>query len=119
MFDGCAEPTSIPVRVGDKWTAQILVCLKDAPRRFNELRRPLKRLTPKVLSESLRSLERNGFVSRTVYGEQPPHVEYALTPLGRSLLEPLAVACAWSREHGEELTRARAAYEAGGRTAPE
>lgn len=108
LFDDCADPSTLPIRIGDKWTAQILVCLEDSPRRFGELRVPLHRLTAKVLSESLRSLVRNGFVTRTAYDEQPPRVEYALTPLGRSLLEPMAAGCAWSRAHAEELARARA-----------
>jgi DNA-binding HxlR family transcriptional regulator len=106
-FDDCADPSTLPIRIGDKWTAHILVCLEDSPRRFNELRVPLHRLTPKVLSESLRSLVRNGFVTRTAYDEQPRRVEYALTALGRSLLEPMAAGCAWSRAHADELVKAR------------
>ncbi|MFI5956141.1 winged helix-turn-helix transcriptional regulator [Cryptosporangium sp. NPDC051539] len=108
MFDDCTDPSTQPIRIGDKWTAQILVCLKDSPRRFGELRAPLHRLTPKVLSESLRSLVRDGFVTRTAYDEHPPRVEYALTSLGRSLLEPMAAGCAWSRANAAELTKARA-----------
>ena len=78
-------------------------------RRFGELLRPLRGITPKVLTESLRAMERDGLVTRTAYAENPPRVEYALTPLGRTLLEPLAAICAWSARHQPALNEARAA----------
>ncbi|MEU5163029.1 helix-turn-helix domain-containing protein [Streptomyces sp. NPDC020875] len=109
--DGCSEPERRPLRFGDKWSAMVLRCLQDGPRRFTELRRPLYRVTPKVLTETLRAMERDGIVSRTAYDENPPRVEYALTPLGRSLVGPLDAACAWTREHGTDLRRARDAYD--------
>ncbi|MGW1881665.1 winged helix-turn-helix transcriptional regulator [Streptomyces sp. NPDC001970] len=102
-----------PLRVGDKWSAWVLRCLDGGPRRFSELRVPLHWITPKVLTETLRSMERNGFLSRTVYDENPPRVEYELTALGRSLLGPLDTACAWSRAHLAEITQARGAYDSG------
>ncbi|WP_443032983.1 winged helix-turn-helix transcriptional regulator [Streptomyces sp. DH10] len=68
---------------------------------------PLGRVTPKALTQSLRGLERNGFVSRTVHADPKLRVEYALTPLGRSTLEPLAAACRWASEHWDELLDAR------------
>lgn len=110
MFVGCASGTPL-IRVGDKWTAKIVVCLRDGPRRFSELQVPLRGITAKVLTESLRSMERDGLLTRTAYAEIPPRVEYALTPLGRSLLVPMAVGCAWSREHQPELLDARRAYD--------
>jgi DNA-binding HxlR family transcriptional regulator len=110
MFARCADHTTLPVRVGDKWTAKILVCLRDGPRRFSELRVPLAPITPKVLTESLRAMERDGLVTRTEHPGIPPHVEYALTDLGRSLFAPIAASCAWNAAHGEELRRAREAY---------
>jgi DNA-binding HxlR family transcriptional regulator len=79
------------------------------PRRFSELRVPLRRVTPKVLTQSLRGLERDGLVSRTVHDGPELRVEYALTPLGRSMLEPMAAACAWATEHWDELLDAREA----------
>jgi DNA-binding HxlR family transcriptional regulator len=72
---------------------------------------PLSRVTPKVLTQSLRSLERDGLIKRTVYAEATPHVEYELTPLGRSMLEPMAVACAWAEQHWDELLDARESYD--------
>ncbi|WP_026413741.1 winged helix-turn-helix transcriptional regulator [Actinomadura oligospora] len=109
MFDElCPTPLS-PIRVGDKWAGMIIRCLEDGPRRFSELRVPLRDITPKSLTHSLRALEQRGLVSRN---EQPRSVEYALTPLGRSLLEPLNAACAWAEEHWDELVDAHeAAYQ--------
>jgi DNA-binding HxlR family transcriptional regulator len=110
MFADCEVDHRIPLRVGDKWTAKILACLRDGPRRFSELRVPLHMVTAKVLTESLRALERDGMLTRTVHDENPPHVEYALTPLGRTLFEPMAASCAWTRVHGTALARARQEY---------
>lgn len=110
MFAACSDHSALPVRVGDKWTAKILVCLRDGPRRFTELQVPLAPVTPKVLTESLRAMERDGLVTRTGYPGIPPRVEYALTALGRSLFAPLAASCAWNAAHGEELRKAREAY---------
>ncbi|GAA0317977.1 helix-turn-helix transcriptional regulator [Actinoallomurus spadix] len=107
MFDELCPSSLLPFRFGDKWAALIIRCLEDGPRRFSELRVPLQRVTPKVLTQSLRRLERNGLVSRTVHAAPKPAVEYALTPLGRSMLEPLKTACMWAAEHWDELLDAR------------
>ncbi|MEV6162322.1 helix-turn-helix domain-containing protein [Streptomyces sp. NPDC052052] len=111
MFDELCPSSLNPIRFGDKWAALIIRCLEDGPRRFSELRVPLSRVTPKVLTQSLRSLERDGLVKRTVYAEATPHVEYELTPLGRSMLRPIAVACAWTAKHWDELLDARESYD--------
>ena len=110
LFADCSDHTYLPVRVGEKWTAKILVCLRDGPRRFSELRVPLAPVTPKVLTASLRAMERDGLVTRTAHAEIPPRVEYELTPLGHSLFQPLAASCSWNAAHGEELARAREEY---------
>ncbi|MFF0473155.1 winged helix-turn-helix transcriptional regulator [Streptomyces sp. NPDC004284] len=108
----CGGSPTRPIRVGGKWTAMVLRCLEDGtPRRFSELRVPLHWITPKVLTETLRAMERDGFLARTAHDENPPRVEYALTDLGRSLLAPLDTACAWARVHAPEITEARSAYE--------
>lgn len=109
MFDDCA-PVNPPVRIGDKWTAKIIICLRAGRRRFSELQVPLRGITPKVLTESLRAMERDGMISRTVYAEIPQRVEYELTALGHSLLEPMAACCAWTRAHLSELLDSREAY---------
>ncbi|WP_329592719.1 helix-turn-helix transcriptional regulator [Streptomyces sp. NBC_01005] len=111
MCDQLCPSSLNPIRFGDKWAALIIRCLEHGPRRFSELRVPLNRVTPKVLTQSLRSLGRDGLVERTVYAEASPHVEYELTSLGRSILQPLVAACAWAEEHGDELLDAREFYE--------
>jgi DNA-binding HxlR family transcriptional regulator len=110
MFAGCA-PVTPPIRIGDKWTGKIIICLQTGPRRFSELQAPLRGITPKVLTESLRAMERDGLISRTAYAEIPPRVEYELTPLGRTLLEPMAACCDWTRKHLRELLDARDTYQ--------
>lgn len=110
MFDELCPSSLLPFRCGDKWAALVIRCLEDGPRRFSELRVPLRRVTPKVLTQSLRGLERGGLISRTVSPGAEPRVGYALTPLGRSLLEPLEAACAWADEHWDELLDAHEQY---------
>ncbi|WP_460305606.1 winged helix-turn-helix transcriptional regulator [Actinocorallia aurea] len=113
LFDELCPSSVNPIRVGDKWAALVLRCLEDGPRRFSELRVPLHRVTPKALTSSLRSLERDGLVARTVHpAGATPHVEYALTALGRSLLVPLAAACDWATDHFDALLDARESYDA-------
>ncbi|MEV5568859.1 helix-turn-helix domain-containing protein [Spirillospora sp. NPDC052269] len=106
MFDELCPNPLTPIRVGDKWAGMIIRCLEDGPRRFSELRVPLRDITPKSLTHSLRTLEQGGLISRH---EQNRSVEYALTPLGRSMLEPMNAACAWAEEHWDELVDANEA----------
>lgn len=113
MFDELCPSTLNPIRFGDKWAALVIRCLEHGPRRFSELRVPLRRVTPKVLTQSLRSLERDGLITRTVHAGAAAHVEYELTPVGRSMLEPIAVACAWVAQHWDELLDARESYDNG------
>lgn len=110
MFDPVCPSDLTPIRFGDKWAGMIIRCLEDGPRRFSELRIPLRGITAKVLTRSLRTLARDGLIVRTAHPAQ--RVEYALTPLGRSLLEPMNAACAWAQEHWEELLDAREASSA-------
>ena len=112
MFDPICPSTLVPFRFGDKWAGLILRCLEDGPRRFSELRIPLHRVTAKVLTQSLRALERDGMITRTAQAGPTLRVEYELTPLGRSMLEPMATACAWVQEHWDELLDAREASSA-------
>ncbi|MFI5834703.1 winged helix-turn-helix transcriptional regulator [Micromonospora sp. NPDC051300] len=112
MFDELCPSSLNPIRFGDKWAALVIRCLDGGPRRFSELRVPLRRVTPKVLTGSLRALERDGLVARTVHPGRFAHVEYELTPLGRSMLAPIAAACAWTERHWDELLDARESYDA-------
>jgi DNA-binding HxlR family transcriptional regulator len=108
MFEEICPSTLLPFRIGgDKWAGLVIRCLEDGPRRFSELRVPLARVSPKVLTQSLRSLERDGFVSRTEYAEPVRRVTYELTDLGRGLLEPLQAICEWTEDHWDALLDAR------------
>jgi DNA-binding HxlR family transcriptional regulator len=109
MFDPVCPSDLSPIRFGDKWAGLIIRCLEQGPRRFSELRIPLRTVTAKVLTQSLRALERDGLISRTVHAQPVRRVDYELTPLGRSLLEPMAAACAWAEDHWDELIDAREA----------
>jgi DNA-binding HxlR family transcriptional regulator len=111
MFHPACPSSVMPIRIGDKWSAMIIVCLEQGPRRFSEIRIPVRGATPKVLTQTLRALERDGMITRTVYAEVPPRVEYELTPLGRTLLDLIAVCRAWADEHLPTLLAAREAYE--------
>ncbi|TDD70600.1 winged helix-turn-helix transcriptional regulator [Actinomadura rubrisoli] len=111
MFAGCRASGASLIRIGDKWTSRVIRCLESGPRRFSEIQVPLRGVTPKVLTETLRAMERDGLVERTVYAERPPRVEYTLTPLGHTLREPMAAGCAWSEAHLPEVMEAREAHE--------
>jgi DNA-binding HxlR family transcriptional regulator len=113
MFDPVCPSPLVPFRVGDKWATMILRCLQDGPRRFSELKVPLRGVTAKSLTQSLRRLERDGFVVREESEGTERRVEYALTPLGRGLLGPLDAACEWTREHWDELIDAQEASLSG------
>jgi DNA-binding HxlR family transcriptional regulator len=95
-------------RIADKWTALIIHTLADGTKRHSEIQRQISGVSQKMLTQTLRSLENDGLVTRTVHPVVPPKVEYALTPLGRSLIEPLEAICAWAEKHLPELEAARA-----------
>ncbi|MEU5694861.1 helix-turn-helix domain-containing protein [Actinosynnema sp. NPDC020468] len=103
MFDPVCPSGALPFRIGDKWTAMIVLCLENGPARFTELRVPLKRISPKVLTETLKAMERDGLVTRTAFDENPPRVEYELTALGRSLLALIGAVREWSSAHLADL----------------
>jgi DNA-binding HxlR family transcriptional regulator len=111
MFAECRAAETPLIRIGDKWTGRIIRCLETGPRRFSELQTPLRGITPKVLTETLRAMERDGLVERTAYAEMPPRVEYELTPLGLTLREPMATCCGWSKAHRPEVVQAREVHE--------
>jgi DNA-binding HxlR family transcriptional regulator len=100
-------------RIGDRWTALIVGMLEDGPRRFGEIRDAMG-ITGKVLTQTLRTLERDGLITRTAYSEIPPRVEYALTPLGLTLREPLATIRDWAEAHVHDIVRARFAFDSEG-----
>jgi DNA-binding HxlR family transcriptional regulator len=98
-------------RIGDKWASLVVQVLADGPVRFSDLRKMVSVVTPKVLTHTLRSLERDGLVTRTIHPQIPPRVDYELTELGRSLLEPLAQLRQWAESHVPAILAARDAYD--------
>jgi DNA-binding HxlR family transcriptional regulator len=98
-------------RIGDRWTVLVVVALDSGRLRFSELRKRIDGVTPKVLTQTLRALERDGILTRTVFAEVPPRVEYELTDLGRHLLGPIDAIRLWSEEHASTITENRAAYD--------
>lgn len=97
-------------RLGERWTGFVLLALEPGTKRFSELRRHIQGITQKMLTQTLRTLERDGIVERTVHPTVPVTVEYSLTPLGRSLTETIAVLRAWAYTHIDEIQAARAQY---------
>lgn len=106
----CTRISELLSRVGDKWTVLVIGVLGEQPMRFNALRRHIGDISQKMLSSTLRSLERDGFVTRTITPTTPPQVEYALTDLGRSLLGPVGTLAAWTLENADRIEAARRAY---------
>ena len=97
-------------RIADKWTCLIVYALLDGPRRHGELKRTIEGISQKMLTQTLRSMETDGLVKRTVIDVIPPHVEYGLTPLGQTLSDPLVAICRWAMDHLPELQAARQAH---------
>jgi DNA-binding HxlR family transcriptional regulator len=93
--------------LADKWTMLIIVALKRGARRNGDIKRALGDITQKMLTQTLRQLEANGIVERHVFHEVPPHVEYTLTPLGMTLLEPIKAMAVWAETHWSEVLAAR------------
>jgi DNA-binding HxlR family transcriptional regulator len=98
-------------RVGDKWTVQVVMILADGPMRFNALKKRIGRVSQRMLTLTLRGLERDGLVLRTVFPSVPPRVEYELTTLGRSLQKPVAALGEWAFAHLDLMDGARRAYD--------
>ena len=108
----CQVVTSILSRIGDKWTVLIVLTLADGPHRFNELKRAIGGISQRMLTLSLRGLERDGLVTRTMYPTIPPRVDYELTPLGHSLRIPLAALGDWTFGHVDIISDARSTFDA-------
>ncbi|TDD13413.1 winged helix-turn-helix transcriptional regulator [Nonomuraea diastatica] len=106
----CKPRTVLDIFTG-KWAGLVMGALLDGPRRFNELRRMLDGITQKMLSQTLRTLERDGLVTRTVYPTIPPRVDYELTALGHSAVDVLRAIGVWAGEHADQVLAAREAYD--------
>lgn len=98
-------------RIGDKWSTLIILTLTERPLRFGELRRAVPDISQRMLTQTLRDLQRDGLISRHVFPTQPPSVEYRLTEVGQSLLEPLAALVRWAETYHAAIRGARADYD--------
>ena len=112
VFNGDCPTRQVLDRIGDKWATLILLLLRDGAKRFSELRNSIGGISQKMLTQALRNLERDGLISRTIYAEVPPRVEYRLTLLGETLVALVAPIVEWSETHIGEVTTAQALYDA-------
>jgi DNA-binding HxlR family transcriptional regulator len=109
--EDCRAVNSILARVGDKWTVLIVVLLGDGPKRFNEIKRMVGNISQRMLTFTLRGLERDGLVTRTVFPTTPPRVDYELTKLGSTLWEAVEPLGSWAREHVSQILVSRQRFD--------
>jgi DNA-binding HxlR family transcriptional regulator len=107
----CAAVSGVLSRIGDKWSVLIVMLLAGGPKRFNQLRRTIGGISQRMLTLTLRGLERDGLVTRTVFPTIPPRVDYELTPLGHSLRVPVQALGAWAFEHQPTIAKAREDFD--------
>ncbi len=107
----CTAMGDILNRIGDKWSVMVVGRLKGGTMRFSQLRRAIDGVSQRMLTLTLRNLERDGLVTRTVYAEIPPRVEYTLTEMGRTLTGPIGALWDWAAAHQDEVARARTLYD--------
>ena len=111
--EDCRAVSEVLSRVGDKWTVLVVGELGNGRKRFNEIRRALGSISQRMLTLTLRGLERDGLVTRTMFPIVPPRVDYELTKLGRSLLEPVSGIGLWARQNRAAIAEARQRFDAG------
>lgn len=114
----CGAISQILSRIGDKWTVLVVSMLGNGPMRFNEIRREIGGISQRMLTLTLRGLERDGLVTRTVFPTVPPRVDYELTRLGRTLLGPINDIAVWARANRAEIADARAVYDRSAERSP-
>jgi len=107
----CRAVSDVLSRIGDKWSVLVVSRLGDGPKRFNELRRAIGGISQRMLTLTLRGLERDGLITRTVFPTIPPRVDYALTALGRDLLNPVSALGAWAIRNQPKIARAREQFD--------
>jgi DNA-binding HxlR family transcriptional regulator len=99
-------------RISDKWSMLLVMTLADSPKRFNQLRREIPDISQKMLTQTLRDLQRDGLVARQVFDTKPPAVEYRLTPLGQSIIVPMGYLIEWASRNHPSIDEARVAFDA-------
>src|SRR5215470_19219642 len=107
----CQTVSETLARIGDKWTVLVVELLRDGPMRFNEIRRTVNGISQRMLTLTLRGLERDGLVTRTLFPTIPPRVDYELTPLGRSLWTAVTPLGSWAQEHLKDIHQAREKFD--------
>ena len=107
VFNSECPSRQVLDRIADRWTALVIRALSERTMRYGELQRRIRGVSQKMLTQTLRSLERDGLVVRKIHPVVPPMVEYTLTPLGRTLISPLEAICEWAESHLPELLAAR------------
>jgi len=107
----CSRVAPVLSRIGDKWTILVVMLLGEGPMRFNELRRRVGGISQRMLTLTVRGLERDGFLTRTVYPTIPPRVDYELTPLGHSLLVPIQQLGSWARQNIDKIEEAQRRFD--------
>jgi DNA-binding HxlR family transcriptional regulator len=107
----CRAISDLLGRIGDKWSVLVVARLGEGPLRFNELRRSIGGISQRMLTLTLRGLERDGLITRTVFPTIPPRVDYALTPLGRDLLNPVSALSSWAIRNQSKIAQARAHFD--------
>lgn len=108
---GCKRLAPVLSRIGDKWTVLVVIMLAQGPLRFSELKREIGSISQRMLTLTLRALERDGFVTRTVFPTVPPRVDYALTPLGESLLDPIRHLGEWAVDNMPKIEAAQQRFD--------
>lgn len=108
----CKAVAPVLQRVGDKWSILVVMNLADGPRRFNEIKREVEGISQRMLTLTLRGLERDGLVTRTVFPTVPPRVDYDLTALGHSLRVPVSALGEWAKDNRAAMHEARAKFDA-------
>lgn len=107
----CRRLSSFLGLIGEKWTVMIIALLLEHPRRFNEIKRTTDGISQQMLTRTLKALERDGMVTRTVFATVPPQVEYSLTELGRSLAVPVRALGDWANDHFDRIEHSRLSYD--------
>lgn len=110
--DACLAVSDVLSRVGDKWTVLVIVTLRDRALRFSEIQRGIGNISKKMLTSTLRALERDGLIARAVTPTRPPRVDYTLTDLGRELLGPVMALGDWAQANAGRISAARSRFDA-------
>jgi DNA-binding HxlR family transcriptional regulator len=117
LHQDCQKVSQILARIAEKWSMLVVMLLRDGPRRFNDIKRNTAGISQQMLTRTLRGLERDGIVTRTIFPTSPPQVEYRLTELGRSMSEPVLAFGRWVQNHLPQIDAARERFDRAAKTA--